>query len=170
MNLLAILRSIVGKRGLNPGDYRQTLREASLKRWGNASLIRRGGYGIDEVFAEFQASYPWVFDDIEDFVEALADCLSGRSDGYDSEDYHRIAEEIQHEEYYSEDGKPEILLKLQSGKAERTLKREYTGKAIETLTNEGLVKKVDGKMALSEKGIRRILEIALERRIERRIK
>lgn len=105
-----------------------------------------------------------MFDEIENLVETLADCLSGRSDGYDSEDYHRMAEEIQHEEYYSEDGKTEILHKLQSGKAERTLKREYTGKAIKTLTNEGLVKKVDWKMVLSEKGIHRILEIALERR------
>lgn len=165
MNFLSIIRSLVGKRGLNPGDYRQTLREASLKRWGNASLIRKGGCGIDEVFSEFQASYPWMFGDLEDFVEALADCLSGRSDGYDYEDYHRIADDIQKEEYYGGDGKLEILLQLQSGKAERTMKKEYTKTVVEALNEEGLVKKADdGKMGLSEKGIRRILEIALERK------
>jgi len=60
-DLLREIKAIVMDRGLDPLEYHQTLKEANLKRWGNASILRKEGIGIDEVYDEFKASYPEDF-------------------------------------------------------------------------------------------------------------
>ena len=156
-DLLGEIRTIVRDRGLDLLEYRHTLREASIKRWGNSSILRKGGIGIDEVYDEFKAYYPWMFDSLDDFVEALADRL-----------YRTMTEEVdpetvQFEEYYTTiEGQDVILLMLQGGSSERTLKQEYTRKAVETLEEDGLVKKEKRRFSLSSSGIRRILQRCLE--------
>jgi len=156
-DLLREVKAIVRDRGLDPQEYRQTLREASIKRWGNSSILRKGGIGIDEVYDEFKAYYPWMFDSLDDFVEALVDRLyRTKTDEVDPET-------VQFEEYYTTiEGQDVILLMLQSGSSERTLKREYTRKALDTLEEDGLVKKEKRRFSLSSSGIRRILQRCLE--------
>jgi predicted choloylglycine hydrolase len=156
-DLLREVKAIVRDRGLDPQEYRQTLMEASIKRWGNSSILRKGGIGIDEVYDEFKAYYPWMFDSLDDFVEALVDRLyRTKTDEVDPET-------VQFEEYYTTiEGQDVILLMLQSGSSERTLKREYTRKALDTLEEDGLVKKEKRRFSLSSSGIRRILQRCLE--------
>ena len=156
-DLLQEVRAIVRDRGLDPLEYRQTLREASIRRWGNSSILRKGGIGIDEVYDEFKAYYPWMFDSLDDFVEALADRLyRTKTEGIDPET-------VRLEEYYTTiEGQDVILLMLQDGSSERTLKREYTKKTVETLEEDGLVKKEKRRFSLSSSGIRRVLERCLE--------
>ena len=156
-DLLQEIRAIVRDRGLDPLEYRQTLREASIRRWGNSSILRKGGIGIDEVYDEFKAYYPWMFDSLDDFVEALADRLyRTKTEGIDPET-------VRLEEYYTTiEGQDVILLLLQGGSSEGTLKREYTKKAVETLEEDGLVKKESRRFGLSSLGIRRILQRCLE--------
>ena len=156
-DLLREIKAIVRDRGLDPLEYRQTLREASLKRWGNSSILRKGGIGIDEVYDEFKAYYPWMFDSLDDFVESLADRL------YRTKTEEVDPETVQFEEYYTTiEGQDVILLMLQSGSSERTLKREYTRKAVDTLEEDGLVKKEKRRFSLSSSGIHRILQRCLE--------
>ena len=156
-DLLQEVRAIVRDRGLDPLEYRQTLREASIRRWGNSSILRKGGIGIDEVYDEFKAYYPWMFDSLDDFVEALADRL-----------YRRKTEEVdpeavQLEQYYTNiEGQDVILLMLQDGSSERTLKQEYTKKTVETLEEDGMVKKENRRLSLSSSGIHRVLQRCLE--------
>src|SRR5512138_2110095 len=134
-DLLREIKAIVRDRGLDPLEYRQTLREASLKRWGNSSILRKGGIGIDEVYDEFKASYPWMFDSLDDFVEGLADRFC-RTKAEEAD-----PEALQLEEYYTTtEGQDVILLTLQTGSSERTLNREYTRKAMETLEEDGLIR------------------------------
>ena len=156
-DLLHEIKSIVRDRGLDPLEYHQTLREANLKRWGNASILRNGGIGIDEVFDEFKASYPWMFESLDDFVEELADRLCRtKAEEVDPET-------VQLEEYYTTiEGQDVILLMLQDGSSERALKQEYTRKVIELLKEDGLVKKEKRRFSLSSSGIRRILQRCLE--------
>ena len=156
-DLLREVKAIVRDRGFDPQEYRQTLREASIKRWGNSSILRKGGIGIDEVYDEFKAYYPWMFDSLDDFVEALVDRLyRTKTDEVDPET-------VQFEEYYTTiEGQDVILLMLQSGSSERTLKREYTRKAVDTLEEDGLVKKEKRRFSLSSSGIHRILQRCLE--------
>jgi hypothetical protein len=156
-DLLREIKAIVRDRGLDPLEYRQTLREASIRRWGNSSILRKGGIGIDEVYDEFKDYYPWMFDSLDDFVEALADRLHRtRPEEVDPET-------VQFEEYYTTiEGQDVILLMLQGGSSERTLKQEYTKKAVETLEEDGLVKKEKRRFSLSSSGIRRILQRCLE--------
>jgi hypothetical protein len=156
-DLLQEIKAIVRDRGLDPLEYRQTLKEASVKRWGKASILRRGGIGIDEVYDEFKAYYPWMFNSQDDFVEALADRL------YRTKTEEVDPETVQLEEYYTTiEGQDVILLMLQGGSSERALKREYTKKAVETLEEDGLVKKEKRRFSLSSLGIHRILQRCLE--------
>ena len=156
-DLLREIKAIVRDRGLDPLEYRQTLREASIKRWGNSSILRKGGVGIDEVYDEFKAYYPWMFDSLDDFVEALADRL------YRTKTEEVDPETVQLEEYYTTiEGQDVILLLLQDGSSERTLKQEYTRKAVETLEEDGLVNKEKRRFSLSSSGIRRVLQRCLE--------
>lgn len=156
-DLLREIKSIVRDRGLDPLEYRQTLKEASVKRWGKASILRRGGIGIDEVYDEFKAYYPWMFESLDDFVEALADRL------YRIKTEEVDPETVQLEEYYTTiEGQDVILLMLQGGSSERALKHEYTKKAVENLEEDGLVKKESRRFGLSSLGIRRILQRCLE--------
>lgn len=156
-DLLQEVRAIVRDRGLDPLEYRQTLREASIRRWGNSSILRKGGIGIDEVYDEFKAYYPWMFDSLDDFVEALADRL------YRTKAEEVDPETVQLEQYYTTiEGQDVILLMLQDGSSERTLKREYTKSAVETLEENGLVNKEKRRFRLSSSGIRRVLQRCLE--------
>ena len=156
-DLLREIKTIVRDKGLDPLEYRQTLREANVKRWGNSNILRKGGIGIDEVYDEFKASYPWMFNSLDDFVEALADRLSRtKTEEVDPET-------AQIEEYYTTlEGQDVILLMLQGGSSERALKREYTRKAVESLEEDGLVKKEKQRFRLSSSGIRRVLQRCLE--------
>jgi hypothetical protein len=156
-DLLREIKAIVRDRGLDPQEYHQTLREASIKRWGNSSILRKGGIGIDEVYDEFKACYPWMFDSLDDFVEALADRL------YRTKTEEVDPETVQLEEYYTTiEGQDVILLMLQGGSSERALKREYTRKAVDALKEDGLVKKEKMRFSLSSSGIRRVLQRCLE--------
>ncbi len=156
-DLLREVKAIVRDRGLDPLDYRQTLREASIRRWGNSSILRKGGIGIDEVYDEFKAYYPWMFDSLDDFVEALAHRL------YQKKTEEVDPETVQLEEYYTTiEGQDVILLMLQGGSSERALKRNYTKKAVETLEEDGLVKMEKRRFSLSSSGIHRILQRCLE--------
>ncbi len=156
-DLLQEVKAIVRDRGLDPLEYRQTLREASIKRWGNSNILRKGGIGIDEVYDEFKAYYPWMFDSLDDFVDALADRL------YWTKAEEVDPETVQLEEYYTTiEGQDVILLMLQDGWSERALKREYTRKAVETLEEDGLVKKEKRRFSLSSSGILRVLQRCLE--------
>ena len=156
-DLLREIKAIVRDRGLDPLEYRQTLREASIKRWGNSSILRKGGIGIDEVYDEFNAYYPWMFESLDDFVEALADRL------YRTKTEKVDPETVRLEEYYTTiEGQDVILLMLQDGSSERTLKREYSRKAVETLEEDGLLKKEKRRFSLSSSGIRRVLLRCLE--------
>ena len=156
-DLLREIKAIVRDRGLDPLEYRQTLREASIKRWGNASVLRKGGIGIDEVYDEFKAYYPWMFDSLDDFVEALADRL------YRTKTEEVDPETLQLEEYYTTlEGQDVILLMLQGGSSERALNHDYTRKAVETLEEDGLVKREKQRFSLSSSGIHRVLQRCLE--------
>ena len=155
-DLLQEVKAIVRDRGLDPLEYRQTLREASIKRWGNSSILRKGGIGIDEVYDEFKAYYPWMFESLDDFVEASDRLYRTKTEEVDPET-------VQLEEYYTTiEGQDVILLMLQGGSSERVLKRDYTKKAVETLEEDGLVKKEKRRFSLSSSGIRRILQRSLE--------
>lgn len=157
-DLLHEIKAITRKRGINPQEYHQTLREANLKRWGNANVIRRDGIGIDEVYDEFKAEFPWVFESLDDFVEALADRLSKTQEEVDVD-----PEMIRLEEYYSSwDGVQEILFDLQLRSSRRRLEKEYTKKAIESIENEGLALKTNREITLTKKGIYTLLEMALK--------
>jgi hypothetical protein len=57
-DLLAMVRALCKSRGLDPSDYSETLYSANGKRWGNASILRKKGMGIDVIFQEFQWHYP----------------------------------------------------------------------------------------------------------------
>ena len=155
VDLLREVKSIIGKRGLNPMEYHQTLREANRKRWGAANILWRNGIGIDEVYDEFKAEFPWVFESLDDFVEALADRLSRTDEEIDPD-------KIQSEEYYSLEGKGDVLIDLQLRSSKRSLEKLYTKKAIESIEDEGLILKTNREITLTKKGIHRLFKMALK--------
>lgn len=147
-DLLAFVRELTRKRGINPVDYEQTLKEANGKRWGASSVIRADGVGIDVVFQEFKAHYPSMFEGLDDFVEALAERLGRKKGIEDKFDQCEVAE--------CEQNKDTILVEVQSKPILNVLEREV-------MEESGLVSREAGKrkVSITPKGIKRLVEMSI---------
>jgi len=146
-DLLAEVKAITRDRGINPSDYLQTLKEANGKRWGASSIIRADGIGIDEVFQEFQAQYPSMFEGLDDFVDALAHRLGRRktlSDQYDEAEIAEIEEKAE-----------EMVFDLQVKPRLDTLEKKV-------LMENELIRANGRKIKLTPKAIKKILERSLD--------
>lgn len=138
-DLLSFLNQMTKGKGINPSDYEQTLREANGKRWGNSTILRKDGIGIDLIFQEFEMYYPSMFESLDDFVGALADRLGRKKNLRDEYDEMQIAE--------IEERSDDLILGIQvNGKLDR-----LSGKILE---ENGLIEKEGRKARLTEKAIK----------------
>lgn len=147
-DLLSFLFALTRGKGINPLEYQQTLKESS-RRWGASSILRKDGIGIDLVFQEFSFNYPWMFDSLDDFVEALAERLGRKRDQVEQYGHEAVAELEENEE--------SIILNLQ-----RDRKLDALGK--EVMEEKGLIVTEKGKrkVRLTEKAIRKVIELSVE--------
>jgi len=146
-DLLAMVRQLCKSRGLDPSDYSETLYSANGKRWGASSILRKKGVGIDVVFQEFQMLYPDMFDSLDDFVDALAERIGRTQTLYDRYDPEEIGSYIQNED--------NILLSLQNKP-----KIDRVGREI--MEEQGLIEREGRKVRITQKAVKRILEMSLE--------
>lgn len=148
LDLLSLIQAITRNRGLNPGDYSQTLWESKGKRWGASNILRHDGIGIDKVFQELQCYYPGMFESLDDFVEALAERLGRIQTIYD-----KYSEE-EHGEY--EGNKNMLILEAQSHSCTNGLEREVLGDLVERIKPNGR------KVKLTKNGVKEVLRMAIE--------
>ena len=148
-DLFSVIQTLTRNRGVNPGDYEETLTGITKKRWGGSALIKKDGVGIDKVFQEFSTYFPWMFDTLDDFVEALADRLGRKKS---------LTEEYSPEAVIEIEGNEDaIILDLQRQPVPDALTKRI-------LDSKGLIKTTRGKrkVSLTGKAVKRILEISLE--------
>jgi hypothetical protein len=147
-DLLSFLNEMTKGKGINPSDYAQTLREANGKRWGNSTILRKEGIGIDLIFQEFEMYYPSMFDSLDDFVDALADRLGRKKSLRDEFDEEEIA--------LIEQRSDDLILGSQ-------VKAKLNKLESKVLEEDGLITREGRKRPqLTQKAIKLILERSLE--------
>ena len=148
MDLLKTLQALTRGKGIKPLEYHQTLREANLRRWGKANLIKKKGIAIDVVWQEFDLTYPGMFDSLDEFVEAIAERLNRKE---------RL------EDRYGEEAVGEVIKERDSVLVEIQTKKKPELVETKVLEEEDLVYRDKGKrkVKLTEKGIREILKLSI---------
>jgi hypothetical protein len=146
-DLFNLIKNITLNKGINPLEYTQTLTQANQKRKGFCSIISSKGVPIDLVFQEFQATYPWMFESIDDFVSAIEDRLARNKILINENQVEDIPEWIVLFE----------ILNLWQFKTSK-LKKIY-GHNLQKVEDKGWINRNNGYIELTQKGINYILGI-----------